>query len=121
MFLKCLLVRLIGGSSKAEGRVEVRHTDTGSWGTICDDNWDIHDANVICKMLDFDRAMDARGSAFFGPGSGKIVLDDVRCLGNETDIWDCPHNGIRNHNCDHNEDASAICQSAGACSTLQIR
>ena len=105
----------MGGSNKAEGRVEVFYQ--GSWGTVCDDDWDIEDANVVCKSLGFEEAIDSRGSAFFGPGSGEIILDDVMCVGSESDIMNCPHRRLGNHNCDHNEDASAICQSAGAYDT----
>ena len=36
-------------------------------------------------------------------------MDDVRCVGTETRLWDCTTNGIGVHNCGHSEDASVQC------------
>ena len=44
-------IRLIGGSTVNEGRVEVCMNNT--WGTVCDDFWGTFDATVACRQLGF--------------------------------------------------------------------
>ncbi|XP_041475672.1 deleted in malignant brain tumors 1 protein-like [Lytechinus variegatus] len=112
-------VRLVGGSNDAEGRVEVLHD--GSWSTICDDEWDLRDARVVCRMLEFGGALEAPGSARFGQGSGIIVLDDLDCIGSENNLAECPHRGTGVHNCGHAEDAGAICYTGANPHPLQVR
>ena len=102
-------LRLIGGSGPGEGRVEIYYR--GTWGTVCDDNWDKNDARVVCRQLGYSFAVSAPHSARFGQGSGKIWLDDVQCQGNETSIVNCRHRPWGVHNCGHHGDASVICSS----------
>ena len=99
-------VRLVGSSYNA-GRVEVYYE--GIWGTVCDDNWDINDARVVCKHLGFPYAIDAYQDTRYGEGTGPILLDDVDCSGNELSLFLCRHKGVGNHNCRHSEDASVRC------------
>jgi deleted-in-malignant-brain-tumors protein 1 len=85
----------------------------GQWGTICDDNWDIKDAAVVCRQLGYLNAFAALGGSSVPDGSGKIWLDEVKCNGSELNLTKCAHNEWGSHNCGHGEDAGVQCSSTG--------
>ena len=101
-----LSIRLLNGTNEKEGRVEIYWNN--QWCTVCDDLWDDIDATVICKQLGYSRG-SVRVSAFFGRGSGSILLDNVNCRGGESSIFDCNQRKFGEHDCDHNEDAGVVC------------
>ena len=104
------VVRLVNGPTSYEGRVEVYYN--GEWGTVCDDGWDLNDAQVVCRQLGFDLAIDvidATVSAYYGQGSGQIWLGNVNCVGNESTVVNCSHDGWGNYSCSHGEDAGVKC------------
>uniref|UniRef100_A0AAY5ET83 SRCR domain-containing protein n=1 Tax=Electrophorus electricus TaxID=8005 RepID=A0AAY5ET83_ELEEL len=100
------MVRLVDGSSRCAGRVEVLHR--GQWGTVCDDDWDMRDAAVVCRELGCGEAVDAVGKAHFGPRSGPIWMNKV-CRGNESDIYACPTSSTVKHDCSHDSDVALVC------------
>lgn len=100
-------VRLVGGPDRCAGRVEVLHEE--QWGSVCHDDWDIKDAQVVCKQLGCGDAVLAPIGAKFGRGFDTIWLDDVNCTGLEADLSECQARPWGDHNCYHGEDASAIC------------
>ncbi|XP_035663827.1 uncharacterized protein LOC118407459 [Branchiostoma floridae] len=106
-------IRLAGGSTPLEGRVEVRN-GTGQWGSVCDDNFDLQDAHVVCRQLGFGAALEVKLAGHFGEGSGNVWLDEVACRGNETDLGDCPADSWGPSDCSHKEDVGVVCEGGGS-------
>lgn len=100
-------VRLVNGTSRCSGRVEVLHNQ--QWGTVCDDGWELTNAQVVCRELGCGVALAAPRGAKFGKGNDPIWLDDVKCKGTEAALHDCRLKSWGEHNCNHGEDAGAVC------------
>ncbi|XP_060595513.1 macrophage scavenger receptor types I and II-like, partial [Ruditapes philippinarum] len=102
-------VRLVGGSNQYEGRLEVWHD--GTWGTVCDDYFDAHAAKVVCKMLNYPHTNPkVFTNAYFGRGTLPTLLDNVKCTGSETSLFQCPHNGWGIEDCTNGEDVGILCK-----------
>lgn len=55
------------------GNVEIFHN--GVWGSVCDDEWDMKDAMVVCKQLGFGGVKKITHASHFGHAAGsKITL-----------------------------------------------
>ena len=100
-------IRLVGGTAENNGRVEVYYNKT--WGTVCDDSWQLLDGDVVCKQLGFQRSDRVVYNAYFGRGTGQIWIDQLNCQGTEASINECRHNGWGIHDCEHKEDAGVFC------------
>ena len=105
-----IAVRLVGGSSYNEGRVEVNYN--GEWGTICSYGWSSTDAGVVCRQLGLGTYGSSRNYAYYGQGSGPVWLDYVACTGSESTLASCGHLGLevtRSYCSHHYYDAGLIC------------
>ena len=102
-------VRLVGGATLLEGRVEIFLL--GQWGTVCDYNWDLADATVVCHQLGYPIAVEAPRSATFGAGNGPSWYSNVRCTGTEQNLTECTHSYYYGSACPHSQDAGVVCSS----------
>ena len=50
-------IRLVNGTSNVSGRIEVCVNNNEGFGTVCDDQWDVLDAQVVCRQLGFTSGM----------------------------------------------------------------
>lgn len=135
-------VRLAGGATDREGRVEV--CILGRWGTICDRNWQKANAQVVCQQLGFDLETYGKQStlkcftilsgmashyysrnnifpsdahaitdASFGGGSGIIYLQRIICTGDEPGLLNCSGAAFGIQSCDHSDDVGVVCAGKG--------
>ncbi|XP_075581588.1 scavenger receptor cysteine-rich domain-containing group B protein-like [Pelecanus crispus] len=112
-------LRLVKGPNPCSGRVEVLHNH--QWGTVCDDDWSLLDASVVCQQLGCGTAISAYGAAHFGQGSGPIWLDNVQCSGTENALSECMARPWGLNNCDHGEDASVVCTGTTTNTPVHLR
>ena len=102
-------LRLVGGASPLEGRVEILHN--GVWGTVCDDSWSSNDAYVVCRQLGLTGG-SYYTNAYFGQGTGPVWLSSASCGSSGSDLAGCSHGGWGVHHCSHAEDAGVSCSPA---------
>ena len=108
--LYTLGLRIVGGDN-SNGRLEICYG--GEWGTICDDNFGIDEANIACNQLGFMGAWSAYTGGTYGEGCGPIFLDDLSCVGDENTLDACYHLSVGTHNCEHSEDVAVSCNTGG--------
>ena len=106
-------IRLVGGSSPLQGRVEVCYLN--QWRTIFGNGGIQTFANVICRQLGFSFFNPTvYFSSYFGMRSGGIYLHTLAlfCTGNETRLQDCYHSllGYNPYFYDHYNDIGLECQ-----------
>ena len=90
-------IRLAGGRSDQEGRVEIKLNK--GWGLICGDGWSLFEAAVVCRQLGLSYAQYALQHSFFGGHNLSVVLAGVKCNGHESNIGECSHEQYESITC----------------------
>lgn len=115
-------VRLVDGPNENSGRLEVFLN--GQWGTVCDDyqeptrylKWGEKIARVVCKSLGFSYGKAYIRSTMGGRANdgAPTWMDHVKCVGDETSIFDCPRPRGEEPNCNrdgvHDDDLGVECE-----------
>lgn len=107
-------LRLVQGDVTSEsfsaGRLEIFINST--WGSICADSFDIAAADVACRQLGYQGALETDTSFHTPHGrgmEGPIWLDEVQCSDDLLHILSCANNGLGKHDCDHFSDVAIVC------------
>ncbi|XP_063232254.1 lysyl oxidase homolog 3 [Bacillus rossius redtenbacheri] len=103
-------LRLTGCRGPHEGNVEILHM--GKWGSVCDDEWDLREAAVVCRQLGFRKPERVAHSSMFGPARRRYWLDNVYCTGEEARLSDCRSDGWGSHDCTDSEAAGVVCRTS---------
>ena len=101
-------VRLVGGPTPLEGRVEIFFFH--QWGTVCNSNWGLADATVVCHQLGYLRAVGAHlyASTIYGPS----WYSNVECTGTEMSLTECSsYFTLSGNACPHSQDSGVVCSS----------
>lgn len=98
---------MVNSQDECSGRVEVRHGEV--WSTVCDADWTLSKAQVICDHLECGHALNAPGGAHFGQGTGPMVEASNSCFDNMTSLQQCSLKGFQSGSCGHERDAGVLC------------
>ncbi|XP_052754555.1 protein bark beetle isoform X2 [Galleria mellonella] len=106
-------IRLLGGRTQHEGRLQVRIDD--KWGTVCNYRWNIINAALVCNQLGLalnpdDWYLEPNEIPSAGV-TEDIILSNVECTELDNDITKCKAE-TRNHfenSCTHENDVGIRC------------
>ncbi|XP_019848822.1 PREDICTED: uncharacterized protein LOC109580260 [Amphimedon queenslandica] len=106
-YCRSMMMRLVGGKGRNEGRVEVYNQNV--WGSVCSNNFDMKDGNVICKYLGHPGLEEIYNkeetpSSMVRTSEGAIWMNNLQCNGYEETPFDCLQSTFGEHDCTHNQD-----------------
>ena len=78
-------------------------------GPVCDDEWDLRDAEVVCRMLFNVSALAATRYSVFGLVGEDFSMTEVNCTGEEQDIINCQHSTTISRWCESDDAAGVVC------------
>ncbi|XP_078379703.1 scavenger receptor cysteine-rich domain superfamily protein-like isoform X2 [Oculina patagonica] len=99
--------RLVQGPSAREGLVQVYLNKT--WGWVCDQDWDKQEADVVCRELGYTGSSSVYSGSANVQGNDTLWINSIRCIGNESSLAFCAHDGWTNLGCTIGQNAGVVC------------
>jgi deleted-in-malignant-brain-tumors protein 1 len=115
-------IRLSGSTIQFAGRVEICIENT--WTTLCDQTWDLIDAQVACRELGYSPYGAIPTHDCYTEGQLSFGITSLNCTGNETNLINCSHSNPSLYNCRSHNDAGLVCQRFAMetnCSNGEVR
>ena len=104
-----LEVRLAGGRTEREGRLELSF-DGGVWGVACGDGWGVREAIVVCRQLGLGYVSQYLETDRFGGKDLPRLVSGLTCRGDEEELVECHHDSLGDVFCpgEGNTDIAAV-------------
>uniref|UniRef100_A0A673ADS2 SRCR domain-containing protein n=1 Tax=Sphaeramia orbicularis TaxID=375764 RepID=A0A673ADS2_9TELE len=99
-------VRLVHGSSRCSGRLEVRSDQ--SWSSVCEEDLDLNDTQVVCRELGCGAPGLLQGG-LYGEGEAPVWTSELQCEGNESVVLDCRRSSSAGKTCSPGTAAGLTC------------
>ncbi|XP_075957377.1 scavenger receptor cysteine-rich type 1 protein M130-like [Anarhichas minor] len=102
-------VRLVNGTSLCSGRLEVKSNQSNQWwSSVCEDDFDQQDAEVVCRELDCGAPSVFQG-ALYGEVEAPMWTKEFQCGGNESALLDCRSSGSDRNTCSAGKAVGLTC------------
>ncbi len=89
-------VRLVDGTNLCSGRLEVKSDQL--WSSVCEDGFDLQDAEVVCRELGCGSPSVFRGG-LYGEAGAPGWMRRLQCEGHESSLLDCRSSGSAGNTC----------------------
>ncbi|XP_075956710.1 scavenger receptor cysteine-rich type 1 protein M130-like [Anarhichas minor] len=102
-------VRLVNGTSVCSGRLEVKSNQSNQWwSSVCEDNFDQQDAEVVCRELGCG-ALSVLQGALYGEVEAPMWTKEFQCGGNESALLDCRSSSSDRNTCSPGKAVGLTC------------
>uniref|UniRef100_A0A3B3HIA7 SRCR domain-containing protein n=1 Tax=Oryzias latipes TaxID=8090 RepID=A0A3B3HIA7_ORYLA len=114
---KAYSVRLENGSSRCSGRLEVKSNN--SWSSVCEDDFDLLDAEVVCRELGCGAPSVLQG-ALYGEAEAPILSREFLCEGHESVLLDCGSSWRKTKACPPDKAVGLTCSGTAQKSSVSV-
>uniref|UniRef100_A0A672JML5 SRCR domain-containing protein n=1 Tax=Salarias fasciatus TaxID=181472 RepID=A0A672JML5_SALFA len=102
-------VRLLNGSSRCSGRLQVKTNPSDqTWSSVCEADLDLQDAQVVCRELGCGAPSVLQG-ALYGDVQTPRWSPEFQCGGHESALLDCRSSGSARSSCSPGKAAGLTC------------